>query len=133
MNTSQNNAAQFFENHLNLIAAGKIDEMVDHDYTEDAILITFFNGFKDMPPPIAISGRQAIKDFFRRYMTVIGKINIKTIICSHENYKAEGKGAVLFQAEFECDLGLMKVGDGWEIRDGKIATHFGFWASEPSY
>jgi len=54
---------KFLDRHLSQISAGKIDEMVDNDYKEDAVLITFFNGF-ETPAPITVKGRDGLKKFF---------------------------------------------------------------------
>lgn len=113
---------KFFNTHLETIAAGKIDEMVDRDYTEDAVLITYFNGFPDQPQPITIRGREHIKKFFHKYMSVIGNIDIKTLDFT------ETENSIFFQATFTCNLGLVTVGDAWYMQDGKITYHFGFWA-----
>lgn len=114
---------QFFDTHLEAIAAGKIDEMVDRDYTENAVLVTFFNGFADETAPMTIQGRKAIKQFFHQYMKVIGAIDVKTL-----NF-TETESTVFFQATFTCNLGLVTVGDAWTMENGQIAYHFGFWAS----
>jgi hypothetical protein len=114
---------EFFNHHLEAIAAGKIEEMVDRDYTEDAILVTFFNGFADEVAPMTVTGRDAIKAFFKKYMSVIGAIDVKTLDFT------EAGDDIFFQATFTCNLGLVSVGDAWVMKHGQIATHFGFWAS----
>lgn len=114
---------EFFNNHLEAIAAGEIEAMVDRDYTEDAILVTFFNGFPDEAVPMTVKGRDAIKAFFKKYMNVIGAIDVKTLDFT------EAGDDIFFQATFTCNLGLVSVGDAWVMKNGQIATHFGFWAS----
>lgn len=111
---------KFFDTHLETITAGKIDDMVDRDYAEDAVLITFFNGFA-APPPLTIKGRKNIKKFFHEYMSVLGNIDIKSLEFT------DTEDAVFFQATFTSNLGLATVGDAWTMRDGQIAYHFGFW------
>jgi hypothetical protein len=113
---------QFLDKHLESITAGKIDEMVDRDYTQDAVLITFFNGF-DETAPLTIRGREAIKRFFHNYMRVIGTIDVKTLDFT------ETESSIFFQAKFTCNLGLVTVGDAWAMENGQIAYHYGFWAS----
>jgi hypothetical protein len=112
---------KFFDTHLEAIAAGKIDEMVDRDYAEDAVLTTFFNGFSDRTAPFTVKGRPAIKEFFHRYMSLIGNIDVKTLDFT------ETESAIFFQATFTSNLGLATVGDAWYMQNGKIAYHFGFW------
>lgn len=121
-------AREFYEKHLEQIAAGRIDEMVDHDYTQDAVLITFFNGFDDSPPPMTIKGSAAIKEFFHKYMEVVGSIDVKTVELA-EDFDGTS-GGICFQASMNCNLGLVKVGDAWQMRDGKIFYHYGFWNSD---
>ncbi|MBR8833781.1 MAG: hypothetical protein DSM106950_07000 [Stigonema ocellatum SAG 48.90 = DSM 106950] len=111
---------QFFDTHIETIMAGKIDDMVDRDYAENAVLITFFNGFQT-PPPLTIVGRKNIKTFFHDYLKTIGYIDIKSLDFT------EAEGAIFFQAKFNCNLGQVSVGDAWTMRDGQIAYHFGFW------
>ncbi|GAB4285832.1 MAG TPA: nuclear transport factor 2 family protein [Oscillatoriaceae cyanobacterium M33_DOE_052] len=118
----------FFDKHLERIGAGEIDAMVDSDYTPDAVLITFFNGFDDEEPPMTVKGREGIKQFFHKYMKTIGSIDVKKIDFT-ENFDGK-EGSIFFQAEFTCDLGLMKVGDAWTMKDGQIFIHYGFWASD---
>jgi hypothetical protein len=113
---------QFFDKHVETISAGKIDEMVDRDYAEDAVLITFFNGFPDTPAPITIKGRENIKQFFHDYLKTIGFIDIKSLDFT------ETEDSIFFQAKFNCNLGLVSVGDAWTMRNGQIVYHFGFWA-----
>ena len=112
---------KFFDAHLEAIAAGKIDEMVDRDYAENAVITTFFNGFPDRPAPFTIKGRQEIKKFFHEYMNVIGNIDVKTLDFT------ETETSIFFQATFTSNLGLAIVGDAWYMQNGKIAHHFGFW------
>jgi hypothetical protein len=119
---------KFFDEHLKRINAGLIDEMVDNDYVEDSVLITFFNGFDDSPPPITIKGKAGIKALFRKYIKVVGSINIKTVDFTED---FDGKsGYIFFQAIFTCNLGLVRAGDAFHMRGGKILCHFGFWASD---
>lgn len=113
---------RFFDQHLETIASGDVETMVDRDYTEDAVLTTFFHGFSDQPAPITVKGREEIKQFFNKYMKTIGSIDVKTL-----NF-TEAEDNIFFQATFTCDLGLMTVGDAWVMKDGQIVTHFGFFA-----
>lgn len=118
----------FFEQHLARISANQIDTMVDNDYTDDAVLMTFFNGFPDENPPMILKGKEAIKQFFHQYMSVIGSIDVQKIDFT-EDFDGT-TGSIFFQAQFICALGLMEVGDAWTMKEGKIQYHYGFWASE---
>lgn len=119
-NSTVSPGRQFLDAHVEAIVAGNIDEMVDRDYTEDAVFISFFNGF-DTPPPITIKGREGINFFFHEYMSVIGTIDVKSIDFT------EFENAIFYQTTFNCNLGLATAGVAWTMQDGKIAYHFGFW------
>lgn len=114
---------KFFDKHIETISTGKIDEMVDRDYAEDAVLITFFNGFENTSAPITVNGRENIKTFFHDYLRTIEYIDIKSLDFT------EAEDAIFFQAKFNCKLGQVSVGDAWTLRNGQIAYHFGFWVS----
>lgn len=121
-------AREFFDKQLERIAQGRIDEMVDNDYLDDAVLITFFNGFEDSPPPMTVRGGGAIKEYFHKYMGAVGSIDIKTLNFA-EDYDGKN-GSIFFQTTFICNLGLVNVGDAWQMRDAKISRHFAFWATD---
>jgi len=112
------------DGHLAFLAAGKIDEMIDHDYTEDAILITFFDGL-EQTPPITVRGRAALKDFFRRYMDVVKRVDIKSLTLA-EDYDGKN-GGICLQASFDSAVGRLSVGDAWSMKNGQIAFHYGFF------
>jgi len=122
--TATTPARQFFDGHLAFLAAGKIDEMIDHDYAEDAVLITFFDGLPQ-PPPITVRGRAALKVFFHDYMNVVGNIDIKSLTFA-EDY--DGKdGGICFQASMDSSVGRLNVGDAWSMKNGQISFHYGFF------
>ena len=120
MTTAITPGQKFMDAHLASIGAGKIDEMVDRDYTENAVLITFFPAF-ETPPPLTIKGREAIKKFFHKYLNLIGNIEIKNMDLT------ETEDTIFFQTSFNCNLGLVQAGDALTLQNGQIVHHFGFW------
>lgn len=118
---------QFFDQHMQYIAEGKIDEMVENDYHEDAVLTSFFYGL-DTPPPLIIKGHDQLKKFFHDYLNLIGQIDIETLDFTEEYDGNEG--ATSLQASFTCNLGKIKTADAWTMKQGKVAYHFGFFFPE---
>jgi hypothetical protein len=87
-------------------------------------LITFFDGL-EQPPPITVRGRAALKDFFKRYMDVVQRVDIKSLTFA-DDY--DGKdGGICFQATFDSAVGILRVGDAWSMKNGQIAFHYGFF------
>lgn len=111
---------QFFDEHMAYIYAGDIDGMIDHQYHEDAVLISPFDVL-DTPPPHIIRGREALKAFFHTYIAWQGSINVESLYDF-----AETEDAISFQAIFTSQTGRWVVGDGWSLKDKMIAYHFSF-------
>jgi len=111
---------KFFDEHMAYIYANDIDGMIDKQYTEDAILISPFNVL-DVPPPHIVRGNKALKDFFHKYVTWQGSINVESLYDF-----AETDNSIFFQAVFTSHTGRWVVGDAWHMTDGKIDTHYSF-------
>lgn len=111
---------RFFDEHMAYIYANKIDEMIDDQYTEDAVLISPFNVLPT-PPPHTIRGNAALKAFFRTYIGWQGSINVEQLTDFVETEKS-----IYFQAVFTSRTGQWAVGDGWHMRNGKIEVHYSF-------
>ncbi len=114
------NGRQFFDEHMEYLGRGDIDGMIDDQYTEDAVLISPFD-ILDTPPPHIVRGREALKEFFKKYTSWQGSINVESLYVF-----AETKDAISFQAIFTSNTGRWLVGDAWSMREGKIAYHFSF-------
>jgi hypothetical protein len=102
------------------IEADDVDGMVDMQYTQDAILISPFD-ILETPPPHIVRGNQALKDFFRKYLTWQGGINVESLYDF-----AELQDSITFQAIFTSKTGRWVVGDAWHMREGKIDRHYSF-------
>jgi myosin-crossreactive antigen len=111
---------KFFDDHMAYIYANKIDEMIDDQYAQDAVLISPFNVLP-APPPHVIRGNQALKDFFRTYIGWQGSINVEEVTNFVETEKS-----IFFQAVFTSRTGRWAVGDAWHMREGKIEVHYSF-------
>jgi len=111
---------RFFDQHMVYIRENRIDEMIDDQYTPDAILFSPFD-ILDKPPPHTVRGTQALKDFFHKYVTWQGSINVESLYDF-----AETDTSIFFQAIFTSKTGRWAVGDGWHMTGGKIDTHYSF-------
>lgn len=114
---------KFFDEHMKYIYAGKIDEMIDDQYTEDAVLISPFDVLKT-PPPHVVKGNKALKEFFHTYIGYQGSIDVEKLY----NF-AETDDSIFFQAIFTSKTGKWVVGDAWHMRGGltgKIDVHYSF-------
>jgi predicted SnoaL-like aldol condensation-catalyzing enzyme len=111
---------KFFDEHMAYIRANNIDGMIDDQYSQDAILVSPFD-ILSTPPPHVVRGRQALKDFFHRYIDWQGHIDIEKLY----NF-AELDDSVTFMAIFSSNTGRWVVGDEWHLADGKIDRHYSF-------
>jgi len=112
---------KFFDEHMAYIYANKIDEMIDDQYAQDAVLISPFNVYPNPPPPHIIRGNAALKKFFRTYIDFQGSINVEEI----SNF-AETERSIFFHAIFTSQTGRWAVGDAWHMHEGKIQVHYSF-------
>ena len=111
---------KFFDEHMAYIYANEIDQMIDDQYAQDAVLISPFDVLST-PPPHIIRGNKALKEFFRTYIDWQGSINVEQLYDF-----AETENSIMFQAIFTSRTGKWVVGDAWHMRDGKIDTHYSF-------
>jgi hypothetical protein len=111
---------KFFDEHMAYIYANKIDEMIDNQYAQDAVLISPFDVLST-PPPHIVRGNKALKAFFRTYIDWQGGIKVEQL----DNF-AETPESIFFQAIFTSKTGRWVVGDAWHMRDGKISVHYSF-------
>jgi hypothetical protein len=115
---------KFFDEHMKYIYAGKLDEMIDDQYTEDAVLISPFDVLS-VPPPHIVKGNKALKDFFHTYVAWQGSLDEVEL-----NNFAETENSIFFQATFKSNTGRWAVGDAWHFRggvaNGKIEVHYSF-------
>jgi hypothetical protein len=107
---SETGKRQLYEAQLRYLQAGDVDGLIDNQYTDDALLVSFDN---------RIRGNAALKDYFRGYLQVLGTIEV----LSTDRF-VETDDTVFFEATMKTNLGQARVFDAWVLRDGKISYHF---------
>ncbi len=112
---------KFFEEHMALIGAGKLDEMIDTQYTANCLHISPWDIIPGKPPTHILRGREELKKFFHLYIAAQGSINIESLYDF-----TEVDNSISFQAIFTSNTGRWVVGDAWTMKDGMIDTHYGF-------
>lgn len=112
---------KFFDEHMAYIYAGKLDEMIDNQYTADCLHISPWDVLPGTPPPHILRGREEMKKFFHIYVAAQGSINVEQLYDF-----AETDNSISFQAIFTSKTGRWVVGDAWHMRDGMIDIHYGF-------
>jgi hypothetical protein len=103
-------ARQFYADQVRYIQQKDPDGLIDNHYNEDATLVSH-NG--------VVKGRQALKQYFRSYIEMLGDLQVK----STDKF-TESEDAIMFEASVHSALGDARVYDAWLLRDGKIQYHF---------
>jgi ketosteroid isomerase-like protein len=101
---------QLYEAQLRYLQAGDVDGLIDNQYTQDALLVSFDR---------QIRGNGALKEYFGGYLEVLGTIEV----ISTDRF-VETDDTVFFEATMKTNLGQAQVFDAWVLRDDKIAYHF---------
>ena len=101
---------QFYEAQIEYLVAGDVEGLIDNQYTDDALLVSFDN---------QIRGNAALKEYFKGYLEMLGKLEV----VSTDKF-VETEDAIFFEATVNTNFGQAVVFDAWVIRDGKIAYHF---------
>lgn len=102
----------FFEKQLAYIKARDVDGLIDNHYTEDAVLLSLGSH------PIAVKGRQALKEHFRKYFD-----NIKPELKSLDKF-IESENSILVELTMTSTLGEARAYDAFALQNGKISHHF---------
>jgi ketosteroid isomerase-like protein len=101
---------QLYEAQIRYLQAGDVDGLIDNQYTEDALLMSFDH---------QIRGSSALKEYFKGYLQVLGTIEV----LSTDRF-VETPDSVFFEATMRTNLGQAQVFDAWVLRGGKISHHF---------
>ena len=101
---------EFYERQIDYLVAGDVEGLIDNQYTDDALLVSFDN---------QIRGNAALKEYFKGYVEMLGKLEV----VSTDKF-VETDDAIFFEATVNTNFGQAVVFDGWVLRDGKIAYHF---------
>jgi hypothetical protein len=107
---SETEKRQLYDAQLRYLQAGDVDGLIDNQYTDDALLVSFDN---------QIRGNAALKEYFRGYLQVLGTIEV----LSTDRF-VETDDTVFFEATMKTNLGRARVFDAWVLRDGIISYHF---------
>ncbi len=99
-----------YERQVRFLLDKDVDGLIDTNYAEDAELVSF---------QTVVKGSQALKEYFRGYIAMLGDL----VIESTDKF-VETDGAVFFEATVRSALGRTRVYDALALRDGKIAVHF---------
>jgi len=101
----------FLDRRIELLVAGKSDEMVDHGYNDNA-LFTSFDG--------QIRGKQALKEHFGQHLPAMGKVTLKSI-----DKFAETEDSVFVELTImSANYGQVTSLEGFVLRGGKADYHF---------
>jgi len=73
----------YIDRRIELLVAGKTDQMVDEGYEDDAVLITIDGQFK---------GKAALKEYFGKHIPDLGGLKLKSI-----DKLSETDGAIFVQ------------------------------------
>ena len=102
---------QFYQRQLDFLYAKDAEGLIDNNYTEDAVLISFDH---------TIRGRQALKEYFRGYLEMLGDLKVT----STDKF-TETPESIFFEATVQTGkFGVVHVFDAMVLRDGKISHHF---------
>ena len=103
-------ARELYERQLTLLVPDKVDELVETQYTDDAILLG---------ADVSVQGTEELREHFRGYLEHLGGITVLST-----DLFLERDDVILFEATVETGTyGKVKVYDAWTLRDGKIARH----------
>jgi hypothetical protein len=108
--TSETPQRRFYDEQISLLKQGKIDELIDSHYHRDAALVS---------PTKVVYGAEALKEHFRAYITMLGKLEVLSL-----DAFAEAEDSLLFEATVRSSLGEAKVYDAFVFRDGRATHHF---------
>lgn len=103
----------FFDNHIELLAKGDVDALVENDYCDDAVMILLV-----ADEPAVVAGKEALKGQLGFYLE-----NIYRGFVSVEKY-AENEDSLFFEATIKTTTGQAKVYDALYMKDGKIFRHY---------
>jgi len=101
---------QFYERQLAYLQAGDVEGLIDQHYHDDALLVGF---------DVTVRGRDALKEYFRRYLRQLGHLEV----VSTDKFVETGD-AIFLEATMRTALGVARVYDAFVLRDGKISYHF---------
>src|SRR4051794_35718994 len=99
---------QLYEAQIRYLQAADVDGLIDNQYTQDALLVSFDN---------QIRGNTALKEYFRGYLQVLGTIEV----LSTDRF-VETADTVFFEATMRTNLGQARVFDAWSYATTRSPT-----------
>lgn len=103
----------FYENHLALLANKDANELVEHDYHDEAQMILMV-----ADEPIYITGKEALKKQLGDYLQYVyrGFISTEKLAITDDS--------IFLEATIDTANGPSKVYDALYMKDGKIYRHY---------
>jgi SnoaL-like protein len=105
-----NSGRRFYDEQIALLQQNNTDELIEHHYHGDAVLVTFQG---------VVRGEEALKRHFRSYMAKLGKLTVRSL-----DQFAETEDSLFFEATVETALGVARVYDAFVLKQGKATHHF---------
>lgn len=103
----------FFDNHIELLKANDVNELVEHDYHDDAVMLLLAQD-----EPMVVSGKAELKKVLGAYLEFVYRGFIST-----EKY-IETDDSLFFEATIKTNAGRSRVYDALHMKDGKILRHY---------
>ena len=103
----------FYDNHLALLANKDANELVEHDYHDEAEMILLV-----ADEPIYVKGKEALKKQLGDYINYIYRGFIST------EKLATTEDSIFLEATINTANGPAKVYDALYLKDGKIYRHY---------
>lgn len=107
------NMKEFYDYHLELLKKGDVNELVEHDYHEEAVMLLLAQ-----EEPVVIKGRNALKGQLGYYVE-----NIYRGLISTDKF-VENEDSMFFEATINTAFGPSKVYDALYMKDGQIYRHY---------
>ena len=101
---------KFYDRQLEYLFAKDVDGLIENNYNEDAVLVSFDR---------VVKGREALKEHFRGYLEMLGDLKVK----STDKFQ-ETEDTIFFEASVESNFGPAVVYDAFVLKNGKISYHF---------
>lgn len=104
---------EFYDNHLALLAKNDVNELVEHDYHEDAVMILLV-----AEQPIYVRGHAELKVQLGDYLANIyrGFVSTEKLAITDDSIHLE--------ATINTAWGPSRVYDALYMKDGKIFRHY---------
>lgn len=106
----ENKGNEFYQRQLEYLFAKDVDGLIDNNYNDDAVLISF---------DTVVKGSNALKEHFRNYLNMLGDLKV----ISTDKFQ-ETDDTMFFEASVESNFGPAVVYDAFVMRNGKISYHF---------